>query len=263
MDKIILIAGPCVIESRERTFRIAKSIKEIVEPYEVDFYFKSSFDKANRTSIESFRGLGLEEGLEILCDIRDELGLKVITDVHECWQVEHVAKVCDAIQIPAFLSRQTDLVVAAANTGKLVNVKKSQIMSSNDCEHIINKIKSTSNRNYMICERGTAFGYDRLVVDLKETVKMLQDGHRVCFDATHSTQVRNQSITDGESYMTPYLTYAAASVGVRAFFFEVSDNPSTALSDKGSMIDLQSFEETIKKTMKFCTLAEEIYADNT
>ena len=188
MNKFLLIAGPCVIESEEMIMDIAKQLVEITKDKEVDFYFKASFDKANRTSISSFRGPGIEEGLRILKKVKDTYGVKIATDIHESWQAEKVAEVVDIIQIPAFLCRQTDLLVAAAKTGKLINVKKAQFLAPWDMKNVVSKVKEAGNENVMLCERGTTFGYNTLVVDMSSLIEMKKMGCPVIYDATHSVQ---------------------------------------------------------------------------
>ena len=185
---IKLIAGPCVIESEEMVMEIAKHMKKITTKYGIDYTFKASFDKANRTSINGKRGPGIEEGLRILQKVKDELGLPVATDIHEPWQAEPVGKVCDIVQIPAFLCRQTDLLVAAAKTGKCINIKKAQFLAPWDMKNCVEKVVASGNDNVMLCERGTSFGYNNLVVDMTGLVEMKKFGYPVIFDATHSVQ---------------------------------------------------------------------------
>ena len=188
MNKFKLIAGPCVIESEENVMLIAETIKGIAERLNLDYYFKASFDKANRTSISSYRGPGIEAGVEMLQKVKKQYGLKIATDIHEPWQAEKVAEVADIIQIPAFLCRQTDLLVAAAKTGKLINVKKAQFLAPWDMKNVVKKLEESGNNNIMLCERGTTFGYNTLVVDMTGIVEMKKFGYPVVFDATHSVQ---------------------------------------------------------------------------
>ncbi len=187
-NKFIVIAGPCVIESEEITLRIAEELKEIAQSLDIEFYFKASFDKANRTSIESFRGPGLEEGLRILGRVKELYGLKLVTDIHEPFQAKRAAEVCDILQIPAFLCRQTDLLVAAAGTGRCINVKKAQFLAPWDMENVVHKLEEAGSRDIMLCERGTSFGYNTLVADMTSIVEMKKNGYPVIFDGTHSVQ---------------------------------------------------------------------------
>lgn len=247
-----LIAGPCVIESEENVMLVAKKIKEITDKLDIPFVFKSSFDKANRTSINSFRGPGLEEGLRILNKVKTELNLKVTTDIHEPYQAEEVAKVVDIIQIPAFLCRQTDLLVAAAKTGKTVNVKKAQFLAPWDMKNVVGKIEESGNREIMLCERGTSFGYNNLVVDMTGLVEMKKFGYPVVFDATHSVQKPGGkgNCTGGNREYVEYLAKAAIAVGADAIFMEVHPDPDNALSDGPNMVKLDELEEILVKLKK-------------
>ena len=247
-----LIAGPCVIESEENVMLVAKKIKEITDKLDIPFDFKSSFDKANRTSINSFRGPGLEEGLRILNKVKTELNLKVTTDIHEPYQAEEVAKVVDIIQIPAFLCRQTDLLVAAAKTGKTVNVKKAQFLAPWDMKNVVGKLEESGNRDIMLCERGTSFGYNNLVVDMTGLVEMKKFGYPVVFDATHSVQKPGGkgNCTGGNREYVEYLAKAAIAVGADAIFMEVHPDPDNALSDGPNMVKLDELEEILVKLKK-------------
>lgn len=247
-----LIAGPCVIESEENVMLVAKKIKEITDKLDIPFVFKSSFDKANRTSINSFRGPGLEEGLRILNKVKTELNLKVTTDIHEPYQAEEVAKVVDIIQIPAFLCRQTDLLVAAAKTGKTVNVKKAQFLAPWDMKNVVGKIEESGNTDIMLCERGTSFGYNNLVVDMTGLVEMKKFGYPVVFDATHSVQKPGGkgNCTGGNREYVEYLAKAAIAVGADAIFMEVHPDPDNALSDGPNMVKLDELEEILVKLKK-------------
>lgn len=247
-----LIAGPCVIESEENVMLVAKKIKEITDKLDIPFVFKSSFDKANRTSINSFRGPGLEEGLRILNKVKTELNLKVTTDIHEPYQAEEVAKVVDIIQIPAFLCRQTDLLVAAAKTGKTVNVKKAQFLAPWDMKNVVGKLEESGNRDIMLCERGTSFGYNNLVVDMTGLVEMKKFGYPVVFDATHSVQKPGGkgNCTGGNREYVEYLAKAAIAVGADAIFMEVHPDPDNALSDGPNMVKLDELEEILVKLKK-------------
>lgn len=252
MAKRILIAGPCVIESEENVMFIAEKVKDIAERMGFDYYFKASFDKANRTSIDSYRGPGIEEGLRILKLVKDTYGLKIATDIHEPWQAEQVAKVCDLIQIPAFLCRQTDLLIAAAKTGKTINVKKAQFLAPWDMKNVVGKIKETGNNNIMLCERGTSFGYNTLVVDMTGIVEMKKLGYPVVMDATHSAQKpggKGNATGGNREYVEP-LAKAAVAAGADALFFEVHPDPDNALSDGSNMVKLDEFEAMLRRIVK-------------
>lgn len=252
MSKLCLIAGPCVIESEENIMLIAKELKKIAGKLDVDFYFKASFDKANRTSITSYRGPGIDEGLRILKKVKDELGHKICTDIHEPWQAEKVAEVADIIQIPAFLCRQTDLLVAAAKTGKIINVKKAQFLAPWDMANVVKKLEDSGNKNIMLCERGTTFGYNTLVVDMTGIVEMKTFGYPVVMDATHSVQKPGGkgTATGGNRENVEPLAKAAIAVGADALFFEVHPDPDNALSDGPNMVKLDEFEELLTRVMK-------------
>ncbi len=254
-----LLTGPCVIESEENIFKIAKSLEKYHEDASIDFYFKASFDKANRTSLDSFRGLGMDEGLRILQKVKDDFGYKVVTDVHESIQVPTVAEVVDMLQIPAFLCRQTDLLVACAKTTREVNIKKGQFLSGDAMLYPVLKILQTrgcSEATYenskkhgvFLCERGNSFGYGNMVVDMRNLVTMRKFAP-VIFDATHSVQMPTAvgGKTGGDSSMVPYLARGAAAVGVDGFFMETHFDPNIALSDGPNMIKLDELENLIKK----------------
>lgn len=252
MGKFVLIAGPCVIESEENVMFIADELKKITVRLDLDFYFKASFDKANRTSIEAYRGPGIDDGLRILKKVKDEYGLRIATDIHEPWQAERVAEVCDLIQIPAFLCRQTDLLVAAAKTGKLINVKKAQFLAAWDMINVVKKIEESGNRNIMLCERGSMFGYNTLVVDMTGIVEMKKFGYPVVMDATHSVQKPggNGNATGGNRDNVEPLAKAAIAAGADALFFEVHPDPDNALSDGPNMVRLDGFEKMLKRIIK-------------
>lgn len=252
MKKLMVIAGPCVIESEEMVMQIAKQMKEICDRLDVEYYFKASFDKANRTSISSFRGPGIEEGIKILKKVKDTYALKIVTDIHEPWQAEVVSDVVDIIQIPAFLCRQTDLLVAAAHTGKIINVKKAQFLAPWDMKNVVTKIEESGNRNIMLCERGTSFGYNTLVVDMTGIQEMKKFGYPVVFDATHSVQKpggRGNATGGNREYVEP-LAKAAIAAGADALFFEVHPDPDNALSDGPNMVYLNEFEDMMKRILK-------------
>ncbi|MBR3251383.1 MAG: 3-deoxy-8-phosphooctulonate synthase [Erysipelotrichaceae bacterium] len=252
MSKFILIAGPCVIESEELCMNVAKTIKDIAERLDLDYYFKASFDKANRTSITSYRGPGIEEGLRVLKKVKKEVGVKVVTDIHEPWQAEKAAEVCDMLQIPAFLCRQTDLLVAAAKTGKLINVKKAQFLAPWDMKNVVGKLEEAGNRSIMLCERGSTFGYNTLVVDMSGISEMKKFGYPVVFDATHSVQKpggKGNSTGGNREYVEP-LAKAAIAAGADHLFFEVHPDPDKALSDGPNMVKLDEFEGLLKRVIK-------------
>lgn len=252
MSKFILIAGPCVIESEENVMLIAEKVKGIAERLDLDYYFKASFDKANRTSISSYRGPGIDEGLRILQKVKDTYGLKICTDIHEPWQAEKAAEVCDILQIPAFLCRQTDLLVAAAKTGKLINVKKAQFLAPWDMKNVVNKLEEAGNRNIMLCERGTSFGYNTLVVDMTGIAEMKKFGYPVVMDATHSVQKPGGkgTATGGNRENVEPLAKAAIAAGADALFFEVHPDPDDAKSDGPNMVRLDEFEEMLERIIK-------------
>lgn len=250
-NRFILIAGPCVIESEKSILEIAEELKRISRVFDFEFYFKASFDKANRTNISSYRGPGIDEGLRILQKVKEVFDLKVCTDIHEPWQAEKVAIVSDIIQIPAFLCRQTDLLTAAAKTGKWINVKKAQFLAPWDMINVIQKIEAVGNHNIMLCERGTTFGYNTLVVDMTAIPKMKEFGYPVVFDATHSVQQPGgKGDTSGGSreYVEP-LAKAAIAAGADALFFEVHPNPDKALSDGSNMVRMDEFERMLERIM--------------
>ena len=244
--KHFFIAGPCVIESEKVVLEIAEALSKIRDKFSINIIFKASFDKANRTSIDSFRGLGIEEGLRILSEVKKQFGFEVITDIHTAAQAEIVKSVVDMIQIPAFLCRQTDIVAAAAKTGKTVNIKKGQFMAPWDMKHIVKKAESAGSRKIMLTERGSSFGYNNLVVDFRSMLIMKKFGYPVIYDATHSMQLPSAGGTSGGTpEYAKYLAYAAASIGVDGLFCEVHTNPKEALSDASTMLDLKEFESII------------------
>lgn len=244
-----LIAGPCAMESEEICMQTATEIKRITDKLGIHYVYKTSFDKANRTSISSYRGLGMEEGLRILQKVKDEVGVKVTTDIHESWQAEPVAKVVDILQIPAFLCRQTDLLVAAAKTGKTVNVKKAQFLAPWDMKNVVGKLEDGGCKDIMVCERGTTFGYNNFVVDMTSLVEMKSFGYPVVFDATHSVQKPGGKGTssDGNREFVEYLAKAAIAVGVDALFMEVHPDPDNAKCDGPNMVKLSDLEGLLTK----------------
>lgn len=239
-----LIAGPCVIESEEMVLSIARQMKEITDELAIPYTFKASFDKANRTSINSFRGPGLEKGLEILRKVKDTYDLPICTDIHEPWQAEKAAQVADILQIPAFLCRQTDLLVAAAKTGKCINIKKAQFLAPWDMENCVEKVRQSGNDNVMLCERGTSFGYNTLVVDMTGLRVMKEFGVPVIFDATHSVQKPggNGTSTGGNRQYVEYLAKAAVAVGADGLFMETHPDPDNARSDGPNMVPLDEMK---------------------
>ncbi len=239
---LFVVAGPCVIESRQLCIDVAGRMKETCDELGLPYVFKASFDKANRTSISSFRGVGLEAGLRVLGQVKEQVGVPVLTDIHIPDQAPAVAEVVDVLQIPAFLCRQTDLLVAAARTGAAVNIKKGQFMAPEDMKYAAEKVTLMGNERVMLCERGTCFGYRDLVVDMRSIVRMKTIGHPVIFDATHSTQRPGAlgSRSGGERQMIPALAQAAVAVGVDGVFLEVHPDPDTALSDAASMLHINA-----------------------
>lgn len=258
---MFLIAGPCAIESRDIVMQTAETLKQICEQLGITLYFKSSYDKANRTSL-SERGIGMEEGLKILQEVKTTFDLPILTDVHESWQCAPVAEVADALQIPAFLSRQTDLLVAAAKTGKIVNVKKGQFMAPWDMRGAIAKIEANhplasspnslvTSKSIWLTERGSSFGYGNLIVDMTSLVKMREYGYPVVFDATHSVQQpSNQAgVTGGNREMVPHLIRAAVAVGIDGLFLEVHPQPEKAISDAANQVRLSEVEQILKRAL--------------
>lgn len=245
-NPLVLIAGPCVVESREIAFTTAAEIKKITAALEIPFIFKSSYKKANRTSVNSFSGLGDKEALSILADIKKELNLPILTDVHTEAECAFAAETADILQIPAFLCRQTELLVAAGKTGKAVNIKKGQFLAPADMKHAAEKVKSTGNNKILFTERGSTFGYNNLVVDMRSLVIMRKLGYPVVMDATHSVQMPGiGDVTGGSPEFIPYLAKAAAAVGIDALFLEVHPDPAKALSDAASQLSLNSLENLL------------------
>ena len=247
-----LIAGPCVIESEEMVLSIARQMKDITDRLGIPYTFKASFDKANRTSISGFRGPGIEEGLRILQKVKNTYNLPICTDIHEPWQAEKAAEACDILQIPAFLCRQTDLLVAAAKTGKCINIKKAQFLAPWDMKNCVEKVRQSGNDNVMLCERGTTFGYNTLVVDMTGLRVMKDMGVPVIYDATHSVQKPggNGTSTGGNRQYVEYLAKAAVSVGVDGLFMETHPDPDNAKSDGPNMVPLGEMEELLKKLQR-------------
>jgi 2-dehydro-3-deoxyphosphooctonate aldolase (KDO 8-P synthase) len=262
---LVWIAGPCVIESHDLTLQIAHTLRGIADDLDVPLVFKASFDKANRTSGKSFRGPGLHEGLRTLEAVKRETGLPVTTDLHEAHQAEPVAQVCDLVQVPAFLARQTDLLQAAGRTGKAVNVKKGQFMAPWDMRHVVAKMAEVGNRRLLLTERGTTFGYGQLVNDMRSIPWMQDLGCPVIFDATHSVQMpaAKGDRSDGDRRMVPYLARAAVACGCDGLFLETHPRPDEALSDGPNMIALADFPDLVRCCLRLrAALAEPASVDN-
>ncbi|HLA01572.1 MAG TPA: 3-deoxy-8-phosphooctulonate synthase [Aestuariivirga sp.] len=257
---LALIAGPCQMESRDHAFMMAGKLKEICAKLGIGLVYKTSFDKANRTSLSGARGLGLEKSMAVFADIRKELGLPVITDVHEIHQCAELAPVVDILQIPAFLSRQTDLLVAAAKTGRVVNVKKGQFLAPWDMKNVVQKVADSGNPNVMLTERGATFGYNTLISDMRSLPIMAETGAPVIFDATHSVQQPGGkgTSTGGDRRMVPVLARAAVAVGVAGVFVETHENPDNAPSDGPNMLPLKDMEGFILRLMALDRVAKSV-----
>lgn len=248
---LVLIAGPCVVENREITLSTAERIIEITNKLNVPFIFKSSFKKANRTSLNSFTGLEFDEAISILKEVKEKFKVPLVTDIHSPEDISLVSSIVDILQIPAFLCRQTDLLIAAGESGKVVNVKKGQFLAPEDMKHAIEKIESTGNKNILLTERGTTFGYHNLVVDMRALVTMRELGYPVVMDATHSVQTpSNSNITGGQPKFIEPLSKAAVAVGIDALFLEVHPDPPNALSDAGSQLHIDKLESLLKSVLK-------------
>lgn len=257
-EPLTLIAGPCVIESEDLVFQVARTVQEITGRLGIQYIFKASFDKANRTSLHSFRGPGLVEGLKTLGQVKQQFGLPVTTDVHECHQAEAAGEVCDLLQIPAFLARQTDLLVAAAKTGRAVNVKKGQFMAPRDMRHVVNKLQEAHCENILLTERGTTFGYGMLVTDFRSLPIMRELGAPIVFDATHSVQMPSAAgdRSGGQREMVPHLMKAAVAVGCDAIFLETHPDPDQALSDGPNMVPLDQLEALLETCLRIRQAAQ-------
>ena len=249
--KPIIIAGPCVVESQECLYEVAEELVRLNKKYDLDIIFKSSFDKANRTSIKSFRGPGLEKGLTMLNDVREKYGLKLLTDIHESYQAAPVGDVVDVIQIPAFLCRQTDLLVAAAKTGKIVNIKKAQFLSGEDMQYPVQKVRESGNDKVWLTERGNMYGYNNLAVDFRNIADMKKFTSTVIMDCTHSVQRPGAAggKTGGNREFVPAMALAAKAFGATGYFFEVHPDPDKALSDGPNMLALKDFEAVVKSLL--------------
>lgn len=246
--KPVFIAGPCVIESEELLCTVAEELVRINKELHTDMIFKASFDKANRTSIRSFRGPGLERGLQMLADVKNKYDLRVLTDIHESWQAEAAGEVCDVLQIPAFLCRQTDLLVAAAKTGCVVNIKKAQFLSGADMRYPVEKVLETGAKEVWLTERGNCFGYNNLVVDFRNIPDMLEIVPRVIMDCTHSVQRpgAGNGKTGGDRRFVPSMAKAAKAFGATGYFFEVHPNPDKGLSDAANMLELKKLHALVE-----------------
>ena len=251
--QLVLIAGPCAIEDEALTLRIAEALKELTTELKCELIFKASYDKANRTSVTSFRGLGMDRGLRILERVRSEFELPIISDIHDVSQVDAAADVLDIMQIPAFLSRQTDLLVAAGNSSKPINLKKGQFLAPWDIEHGVKKIASTGNEDILLTERGVSFGYNNLVVDMRSLVIMREMGYPVIFDATHSVQLPGGAggASSGQREYVGALSRAAAATGIDGLFWEVHENPDKALCDGANSLPLAQVKSLLQQILEF------------
>ena len=251
MEKPVFIAGPCVIENAELLDTVARELVRINSNLGTDIIFKASFDKANRTSIRSFRGPGIERGLQMLADIKERYGLRIITDIHEAWQAEAAGNVCDVLQIPAFLCRQTDLLVAAAKTGCTVNIKKAQFLSGHDMKYPVQKALESGAKEVWLTERGNSFGYNNLVVDFRNIADMKEITPTVIMDCTHSVQrpSAGDGKTVGDRKFVPAMALAAKAFGASGYFFEVHPEPDNGLSDAANMLELNKLEGLIKQLL--------------
>ena len=260
---IVLIAGPCVIESEGIVLQIAQEIKEIAELEGIPYIFKSSYDKANRSSHQSFRGPGIEKGLKILDAVRTQMNVPVLSDVHTVEEAKLASEVLDILQIPSFLCRQTDLIMAAGETGKAINLKKGQFLSPWEMKNVVNKVLATGNQNILLTERGTCFGYNNLVNDMRSLVIMRNTGFPTVFDATHSVQLPGGEghATAGQPEFIPYLAKAATAVGIDALYFEVHLNPRSALSDSACMLNMFQLPQLLKQVKFIDSIVKESKAN--
>ena len=261
--RLLIMAGPCMAESLEICMKTAAFLKELTNKLDVDFVFKSSFDKANRSSASTFRGVGLRDGIKILKTVKRELALPIVTDIHLPEHAEAVSEVADIIQIPAFLCRQTDILIAAGKQNKTVNIKKGQFMAPEDMKGAVEKVRSTGNNKIMLTERGTTFGYHNLVVDMRSMAIMRELGVPVVFDATHSVQLPGGqgNCSGGQRQFVQPLSLAAAAVGIDGLFLEVHPNPDEALSDGPNSLNFEMAEKTIKKVKKIYELERKGFED--
>jgi len=252
-DKMTLIAGPCSIEGYEMCDEVAGELVKVCRELDINYIFKGSFDKANRSNLHAGRGVGMEKGLVILNDIKEKYGVPVTTDVHETWQCEETAKVCNILQIPAYLCRQTDLILSSARTGRAVNIKKGQFMAPWNMDNVVEKMLSENNEKIILCERGTTFGYNRLVVDMQGLLDMRKLGYPVFLDATHSVQQpgSGREFTSGNREFAPYMMNAGLAVGVDGIFAEVHPDPDHAVSDGPSQIKLANIADILRRAKKY------------
>lgn len=259
-DKLTVIGGPCAIESWEMCNEVAEHMVALCKKLDINYIFKGSFDKANRSNLHAGRGVGMEKGLQILNDIKEKYQVPVTTDVHECWQCPETAKVVDIIQIPAYLCRQTDLIIASAETGKIVNIKKGQFMAPWNMGNVVEKMRSCNNENIILCERGSTFGYNRLVVDMQGLVDMRSYGYPVFLDATHAVQTpgSNNEFTSGNREFVPHLINAGLAVGVDGIFAEIHPDPEHAVSDGPSQLKLDSVEKIFTTAKEYDLLTRRI-----
>lgn len=248
-NPLVLIAGPCVIEGLDNTLHIASALKEITASLSIPYIFKTSYDKANRSALNSYRGPGLGKGLEVLQEVKQKLNIPILADVHRFEEIEPAAKVLDVLQVPAFLSRQTDFIIKVAEAGRAVNIKKGQFMSPDEVKNVIDKVTSTGNHNLLITERGFSFGYNNLVADMRSLVIMRAFGYPVVFDATHSVQLPGGLGTSsgGQQEFISHLSRAATAVGIDALFMEVHSQPDSALCDAANMLELKTLPRLLKQ----------------
>lgn len=247
-DKLTIFAGPCVIENQELLYEVAETLKEVTQELGINYVFKSSFDKANRSSMSGFRGLGMDEGLKMLANTKEKFEVPIVTDIHLPDEAQPVSEVADILQIPAFLCRQTDLLLSAGKTGKIVNIKKGQFLAPQQMKPLTKKVESTGNSNILLTERGTTFGYNNLVVDMRGLRIMQESGYPVVFDATHSVQLpgANGESTGGDRTFVPLLARSAVAAGVNALFFEIHPEPDKALCDGPNMLALKDAKNVFK-----------------
>ncbi len=247
-DKLTIFAGPCVIENQELLYEVAETLKEVTQELGINYVFKSSFDKANRSSMSGFRGLGMDEGLKMLAKTKEKFEVPIVTDIHLPDEAKPVSEVADILQIPAFLCRQTDLLLSAGKTGKIVNIKKGQFLAPQQMKPLTKKVESTGNSNILLTERGTTFGYNNLVVDMRGLRIMQESGYPVVFDATHSVQLpgANGESTGGDRTFVPLLARSAVAAGVNALFFEIHPEPDKALCDGPNMLALKDAKNVFK-----------------
>lgn len=256
-NKMTLIGGPCSIEGYEMCDEVAKALSEICKRLDINYVFKGSFDKANRSNLHAGRAVGMEKGLQILSDIKNKYGIPVTTDVHETWQCEEVGRVVDILQIPAYLCRQTDLILSAAKTGRAVNIKKGQFMAPWNMDNVAEKILSCNNEKIILCERGSSFGYNRLVVDMQGLFAMRKIGYPVFLDATHSVQTpgSDKTFTSGNREFVPYLINSGLAIGIDGIFAEIHPDPDNAVSDGPSQLKLKDVERILTTAVEFDRLA--------